>query len=372
MDLHRPNTDSGGSPARAGNPCHGAAFVDFDVASLEDALARSGFNPSHAGALLRAFYAGVGEIDFSQLKVGPRIEAWVRREIPFRRSMVRTRAQSVDGTTKFLVAFPDGGAVETVLMPGYRPDRAAGCVSSQIGCAMGCDFCASTKRGLERNLEAGEIVDQFLHLKAHAADMGRRITSLVFMGMGEPMHNLDNVIGAIHRIAGPAMGALGWRQITVSTVGVVPGIDRLAEAGLNVHLALSLHAPDDETRARIVPTNRRYPVDQILTATRRFADRTGRVPTIEYCMLAGVNDSDAHAARLAALMDGFRAHVNLIPYNAAGAGLSGVVYRRPSDVQVDRFLQLLRAAGVVAHRRDTRGEDVNAACGQLRETQFAG
>ncbi|HEY2584797.1 MAG TPA: 23S rRNA (adenine(2503)-C(2))-methyltransferase RlmN [Tepidisphaeraceae bacterium] len=372
MDLQPPNPDSGESSARVENPCHRAAFVDLDVPSLAAALKRGGFNPSHAGSLMRAFYAGAGEIDFSQSKVGPRIEAWIRREIPFRRSTVRTRVQSADGTTKFLVAFPDGGAVETVLMPGYRPDRAAGCVSSQIGCAMGCDFCASTKRGLERNLDAGEIVEQFLRLQAHAAGMGRRITSLVFMGMGEPMHNLDNVIGAIRRIADSAMGALGWRQITVSTVGVVPGIDRLADADLNVHLALSLHAPDDETRARIVPANRRYTVAEIMSATRRFADRTGRIPTIEYCLLAGVNDSDEHARRLASLMDGFRAHVNLIPYNWVGAGLSGVVYRRPADAQVERFLHLLRSAGVVAHRRDTRGDDVNAACGQLRETEFAG
>jgi 23S rRNA (adenine2503-C2)-methyltransferase len=372
MRLQLSNTGSGQCSARVENPCHGATFVDLDVASLSDALARSGLNPSHASSLLRAFYASAGEVDFSLLNVGPRVEAWVRREIPFRRSSIRTRVQSADGTSKFLVAFPDGGAVETVLMPGYRPDRAAGCVSSQIGCAMGCDFCASTKRGLERNLEAGEIVEQFLHLKAQAANMGRRITSLVFMGMGEPMHNLDNVIGAIKRIADQAMGALGGRQITVSTVGVVPGIERLADADLNVHLALSLHAPDDETRARIVPANRRYPVADIMSATRRFADRTGRIPTIEYCLLADVNDSDEHARRLAQLMEGFRAHVNLIPYNWVGAGLSGIVYRRPSDARVQQFLHLLRSANVVAHRRETRGDDVNAACGQLHETEFAG
>lgn len=348
------------------------SFVDLDPVALSQALRDGGLNPSHAGPLLRAFYTGAGEIDFSKLRVGPRVEAWVRREVRFRHSTIRTQVQSTDGTTKFLIGFPDGGAVETVLMPGYRPDRAAGCVSSQIGCAMGCDFCASTRRGLERNLEAGEIVEQFLHLKAHAAGMGRRITSLVFMGMGEPFHNLDNVVGAIHRIADPAMGGLGWRQITVSTVGVVPGIERLADGDLNVHLALSLHAPDDETRARIVPANRRYPVAEIMSATRRFAERTGRVPTIEYCLLAGVNDSDEHARQLAGLMEGFRAHVNLIPYNWVGAGLSGVVYRRPPEAHVERFLHLLRGAGVVAHRRDTRGDDVNAACGQLRETEFAG
>jgi 23S rRNA (adenine2503-C2)-methyltransferase len=348
------------------------SLAELDRPALSQLLRENGFAESHAEPLLRAFYAGCGKIDFARTNVGRKIQAWIFREISGRLSTLGNALRSADGTMKFLLRFPDGGAVESVLMPGHRPDRAAGCVSSQIGCAMGCDFCASTRRGLERNLEAGEIVEQFLHLKAHAMGMGRRITSLVFMGMGEPMHNLDNVMAAIRRIADPQMGALGWRQITVSTVGIVPGIDRLAEADLNVHLALSLHAPDDETRARIVPSNRRYPVAEIMSAARRFEARTGRIPTIEYCMLAGINDSDEHARALCGLMSGFRAHVNLIPYNWSGAGLSGVTYRKPAEERVQTFLGILRAANVVAHRRATRGDDVNAACGQLRETEFSG
>lgn len=347
------------------------AIANLDRADLETLLRDAGFVASHARPILRDFYRQAGSIDFSSLNLGPRVEAWARSAILQRVASIRSRAESVDGTTKLLLGFPDGGAVESVLMPGHRPDRAAGCVSSQIGCAMGCDFCASTRRGLERNLTSGEIVEQFLHLKARAFDMGRRITSIVFMGMGEPMHNLDNVMAAIKRIADPQMGALGWRQITVSTVGIVPGIDRLAEADLNVHLALSLHAPDDETRARIVPSNRRYPVAQIMSAARRFEVKTGRIPTIEYCLLAGLNDSDEHARALCGLMAGFRAHVNLIPYNSSGASLSGAVYRKPAEERVQTFLTLLRSAGVVAHRRATRGDDVNAACGQLRETHIA-
>jgi 23S rRNA (adenine2503-C2)-methyltransferase len=343
-------------------------LAGYDILGLESTLIRAGFPSCHAGPLLRAFHRGAGEIDFSLLNVGPRVESWLRQEFPSLEKTLGARIQSVDGTTKLLIGFPDGSAVESVLMPSHRPDRAAGCVSSQIGCAMGCDFCASTRRGLERDLEAGEIVEQFLHLKGEANRMGRRLTSLVFMGMGEPMLNLDNVIAAIRRIADPAMGALGWRQVTVSTVGIVPGIDKLADADLNVNLALSLHAPDDLTRSRIVPANRRYSVAPIMAATRRFADRTGRIPTIEYCMLAGVNDSEAHARMLAGLMVGLRAHVNLIPYNSIGAGISGAVYRRPGSEEVGRFLTILREAGIVVHRRDTRGEDVNAACGQLRET----
>jgi 23S rRNA (adenine2503-C2)-methyltransferase len=303
--------------------------------------------------------------------LGKSLTAWLEGKVPPRGSEVLSRTVSDDGTTKLLLGFDGGGAVESVLMPAYRPGRAMGCVSSQIGCAMGCDFCASTKRGLERNLEAGEIVEQYLRLCQEAAAVGRKLTSLVFMGMGEPMHNLDNVLPAIRRIADPDLGGLGWRQVTVSTVGVVPGIDRLADADLNVHLAVSLHAPDDATRSRLVPANRRWPVAEIVDAARRFQEKTGRVVTIEYCLLAGVNDSEEHAAALGALLDGFRAHVNLIPYNAIGEGVSGAVYARPSRERMVSFLSALRDAGAVAHFRDTRGDDVNAACGQLRETADA-
>src|SRR3954453_261952 len=172
---------------------------------------------------------------------------------------------------------------------------------------MGCDFCASTRRGLERNPDAGEIGEQFLHLRRAALDQGRRITSLVFMGMGEPLANLDSIIPAGKRCGDAPYGALGWRRVTVSTVGLVPGIDRLTDADLNVNLAVSLHAPDDETRSRIVPSNRRYAVAAVLAATRRFPARRRRPPpVIEYCMLAGVNDSDAQARLLADLLDGLR------------------------------------------------------------------
>jgi 23S rRNA (adenine2503-C2)-methyltransferase len=344
-----------------------SSLTECDRVELEETLAIGGFVRSHARPLLREFYRGMGEIDFSRLRCGPRVAAWVASRFQPIASTVLRRVVSADGTVKLLVGFPAGGAVESVLMPSHRPDRAACCVSSQIGCAMGCDFCASTRGGLERNLSAAEIVEQFLHLKREALSLNRRLTSLVFMGMGEPMVNLANVIAAIRRIADPDLGGLGWRQITVSTVGVVPGIDRLADADLNVHLALSLHAPDDETRAKIVPANRRYPVTQIMAAVRRFAETTGRIPTLEYCLLADINDSDEHARMLGSLMAGFRAHVNLIPYNWVGAGLSGTVYRRPDKERMKQFARILGEAGAVAHFRDTRGDDVNAACGQLRQ-----
>jgi 23S rRNA (adenine2503-C2)-methyltransferase len=282
------------------------------------------------------------------------------------RSTILNRTTARDGTVKLLVGENLNDAVEAVLMPAYRPGRAAVCVSSQVGCAMGCDFCASTRLGLSRNLAAGEIVEQFLHLSRESAEQDRRITSLVFMGMGEPMHNLPEVISAIRRIADPDLGGLGWRQVTVSTVGIVPGIASLADADLNVHLALSLHAPDDETRSRLIPANRRWPVAEVIAAAADFQHRTGRIVTVEYCLLAGENDSDDQALLLAQRLAGLRMHVNVIPFNPIGPGLTGKLYARPTAERIARFIHLLRTNGIVAHIRDTRGDDVSAACGQLR------
>ena len=355
-------------------------FSEFDLGNLQ-ALVQSWGTPAvHAQTLLRTYYRTGGELDLPAMNIGAALKARLNDNIAPFQSRVAKRHVSADGTIKLLIGLdgavlplPSQGrglggevtAVEAVLMPGESPDRAAACVSSQIGCAMGCDFCASTRRGLERNLTSAEIVEQFLHLKAEALRGGRRLATLVFMGMGEPLQNLDEVIPAIRRIACAELGALGWRQITVSTVGIVPGIERLAGAGLNVNLALSLHAPDDETRARIVPMTRRYPVAEIVAATKLFYERTGRITNIEYCMLDSINDSDAHARALAALLHGFRTHVNLIPYNSIGLSLSGVEYRTPAPERVDAFTAILRAAGVTVHTRKRRGDDVNAACGQL-------
>jgi 23S rRNA (adenine2503-C2)-methyltransferase len=189
---------------------------------------------------------------------------------------------------------------------------------------------------------------------------------VVFMGMGEPMLNLDSVIGGIRRIADPLLGAVGWRNTNVSTVGIVPGIHRFIDANLNVNLTVSLHAPDDETRAKIIPTAERYPVAEIIAAARRFLAEAKLFPTIAYCLLDGINDSDGHAEQLADLMDGFRAHVNLMPYNHIGPGISGTVYRSSPPDRLQRFLQILHDRKVVAHGRDSRGGGANAACGQLR------
>ncbi len=340
-------------------------MVDHDTHTLAADLAAAGHHPVHARRMLRHFYASKGAPDWDAIPIsrGARRHAEALADRPTRIVHAHVAA---DGTTKLLLGMADGAAVEAVLMPGHRGGVAAACVSSQVGCAMGCDFCASTRNGLQRDLAAGEIVDQFVHVSAVAAAVGRTVKTLVFMGQGESLANYANVEQAIRRIADPELGGLGWRQVTVSTVGLVPGIDRLAAAGLNVNLALSLHAPDDATRGVLVPSNRRYPVAAVMAAARRFLDATGRIPTVEYCLLAGVNDHDWQADLLADLMTGFRGHVNLIPYNPTGLGLRGVRYDRPTTDRVSRFLGRLRDRKVVAHVRETRGDDINAACGQLR------
>lgn len=338
-----------------------------DRDSLEQWMHARGEPRSHAGRVLRAFYGGCGELDWDALELSAGLRETLRHEFAARATHELRRVAAADGTTKLLLGLARGGAVETVMMPSYRAGEAWCCVSSQVGCAMGCDFCASTRGGLERNLEVDEIVEQYLRVGALAAAQRRRVRRLVFMGMGEPLHNLDAVLPAIERIAGPGLGNLGWRRITVSTVGIVQGIAKLAAAAHPVFLALSLHAPDDATRSRIVPAGKRYGVAEILTAARDYQATTDRIVTIEYCLLAGVNDSDAQAELLAERLADFRAHVNVIPYNATGPGLSGITYVRPSPARVERFLAILRGRGVVAHARDTRGDDVAAACGQLRE-----
>ncbi|OIP36435.1 MAG: 23S rRNA (adenine(2503)-C(2))-methyltransferase [Deltaproteobacteria bacterium CG2_30_63_29] len=342
-------------------------LLSHNVRSLEGALAALGEPALHATRILRRFYGHHGRPDWADPRLGRRLRALLEAAPDPNPTRILERVESDDGTLKLLLGLSDGATAEAVLMPSYREEEASACVSTQVGCAMRCDFCATTRGGLVRNLEGPEIVGQFLHLGAEAQERGRALKRLVFMGMGEPLNNLDAVLFAIERIASPALGALGWRRITVSTVGLVPELDRLTALGLGVHLAVSLHAADDALRGQIVPTAKRFKVADIVAAARRFQERRGRIVTFSYCLLADVNDRDADADALADVLDGSRSHVNVIPYNAIGAGLSGVVYARPSAERVEHFVERLRARGVVAHVRDARGDDVSAACGQLRE-----
>jgi 23S rRNA (adenine2503-C2)-methyltransferase len=267
---------------------------------------------------------------------------------------------SHDGATiKLLWALPDGARIETVLM--LYPDRATVCVSSQAGCAMACGFCATGQAGFERNLTTGEIVEQVVRAAGRARTLGRRLSNVVFMGMGEPLANYDRTWAAVERIH--AELALSARHLTLSTVGIVPGIDRLASESLPVNLAVSLHAANDALRNELAPINRRYPLAVLLAACRRYLLAKGRRLSFEWALIDGVNDRDADAAELAALCQTLplAAHVNLIPLNPTpGWPTTG----SPAE-RVRAFRDRLVALGVNATVRRNRGTDIDAACGQL-------
>jgi 23S rRNA (adenine2503-C2)-methyltransferase len=266
-------------------------------------------------------------------------------------------------TVKWLWTLADGRQVETVLM--HYPDRATVCVSSQAGCAMACDFCATGQAGFDRHLTTGEIVEQVVRARARAAAGGRRLSNVVFMGMGEPFANYDRTWAAVERIHDDL--GLGARHLTLSTVGIVPGIRRLAAASLPVNLAVSLHVANDAERDALVPVNRRYPLAELARACQEYVAATHRRLSFEWALIHEVNDTDRHARELADYARPLRAHVNLIPLNPT----PGYRVRGSSPDRVRHFAERLRDLGVNATIRRTRGTDIDAACGQLRATHAA-
>lgn len=275
------------------------------------------------------------------------------------------RVVSEDGqTTKLLLRMAEGTLIETVLMqyPGHHGHpRSTVCVSTQAGCAMGCVFCATGQMGFERNLHAEEIVAQVLHISGVLKGRGEHVTNVVFMGMGEPLANYAETIRAVRLLTDPRAFGLGQRHVTISTVGMIHAIDRLAAEDLQVGLAISLHAPNDELRQQLVPTAGPTSVRELMSAARRFFKATGRRVTFEYALIDGVNDSPAIAAELAALLARSGAHVNLIPVNPTAGG-----YGRPPRVRVLDFERILRDSGVNCTVRVEKGSAISAACGQLR------
>ena len=281
---------------------------------------------------------------------------------PALRQEVRRVSDGGD-TVKYLWRLHDGSPIETVLM--LYPDRVTVCVSSQAGCAMGCGFCATGQAGFTRHLTVGEIVEQVARASREARELGRRLANVVFMGMGEPLANEPNVWAAIERIHGDI--GLSARHLTVSTIGIVPGIRRLTERPLPVNLAVSLHAANDDKRSRLIPVNSRYPIDALMTACHDYLAVKGRRISFEWALIAGVNDTDADVTELARLCRRFRlpAHVNLIPLNPT----PGWPTVGSSPARVREFCNLLVDRGVNATVRRNRGTDIDAACGQLAAGQ---
>jgi 23S rRNA (adenine2503-C2)-methyltransferase len=297
--------------------------------------------------------------------VSPALRERLAAELPLLVEVLDERTADRGATRKALLRLGAAGhVVETVLM-GYG-DRVTVCVSSQVGCAMGCGFCATGQMGLESNLTAGEIAAQIVWARREATQLPdstpRRLTNVVFMGMGEPMANYRPVRDALTRLMEPRGMRLGARHITVSTVGLVPGIEHLGTDHPQVGLAVSLHAADDELRSELVPPNRLYPLAQLEAAIAAWRDRTRRRPSIEWAMIGGVNDADEQAGKLASIAYRLRAHVNLILLNPTPGWPS-----RPSGPRrIDSFVRVLEAGGVNVSVRETRGRRIDAACGQLR------
>ena len=268
---------------------------------------------------------------------------------------------SSDGeTTKYLLAFADGEAVETVLM---RHDYGNSvCVSTQVGCAMGCAFCASTLHGVKRDLTAGEMLSEVLYINEQLTKNGQKVDTLVLMGSGEPLMNYDNVLAFIRLLHEEYTLNLGYRNVTLSSSGIVPQIHRLAEEGLPINLSISLHAADDETRSELMPVNRKYPIAEVLAAADYYAGQTKRRITYEYILIDKKNDRQIDADRLSGLLKGKLANVNLIPINpVAERNLN-----RPSVKRINEFKQVLEAHHISVTLRREMGTDIQAACGQLR------
>ncbi len=276
--------------------------------------------------------------------------------LPLRRLEVVRAQQSGDGTVKYLFALPDGERVEAVFLP--YDDRTSVCISTQVGCAAGCRFCATAQMGFTRNLTAGEMVDEVLTIQQR---QGKRISHVVYMGMGEPLWNLREVVKSIHLLNREV--GISQRHITVSTVGVVPAIDELAQHRLQITLAISLHAPDDELRARIMPVGRKWKVHDLIEAAKRYTETTGRKVTFEYLLLRGVNDEPHHAHTLVRLVKGLICNVNLIPFNQVDTPDG---FTRPEPQRVARFRRVLEEAGIAVTQRVEKGHDISAACGQLK------
>ncbi len=337
------------------------SLYDLTSSELEARLADGGQPAYRARQLIEWAYTRLAPEYCLMTNLPAALRASLAAALPIATlTPIREIATDDGETIKTLYRTSDNQFVEAVLM--FYPDRATVCVSCQIGCAVSCAFCATGLGGLTRNLTAGEMVQQVVDAARRARGRGRGLTNLVMMGMGEPLQNYAATMKMVEILHDPRGFNFGARRITISTSGVVPKIDALAEAPYQVNLAVSLHAPHDELRDRLVPINRRWPIADLLAACRRYLAKTGRRISFEYALMAGINDSDDTARALGNLLRGMLCHVNVIPLNPVDV----LPYERPDKTAVDRFANTLRAAGIATTVRYSRGVAIAAACGQLR------
>ena len=333
-------------------------LAELEPAELETLLKGSGCEPFHAHQIYRWIYK-CGVTDFGRMTdLSKALRARLQDDFVINTPRIISDETSTDGTRKLALELADGRRIESVFIPD-TPSMTF-CISTQVGCAMACGFCLTGKMGLVRNLTAGEIVGQ-VRVLAVATGMLDHPFNIVLMGMGEPLHNYEETMKALRMLHGEHGLAVSPRRVTLSTVGIIPGLERLAREPLMPNLAVSLHATTDEQRTKLVPPNRRYPLAAILDTCRKFPLKKRSRITFEYVMLDGVNDAPDDARRLVRLLSGIKSKVNLIPLNPA----PGITYDRPSDERVNRFAQILADRHITVSVRKSRGRDIRAACGQL-------
>ncbi len=343
------------------------------LAALRAWLVAEGQQRYRADQIAEWIYARGAETFAQMTNLSKPLRAWLEERAEIYRARIGAVSASEDGTRKLLLTWPDGASIETVWIPDV--ERNTVCVSSQVGCPVGCRFCASGMNGVQRDLTAGEMVEQALRVRQLiAAERGgadtpaaAHLTNVVLMGMGEPLANYDAVVQAIRILNAPWGLNIGARKITLSTIGLPKQIRRLADEGLQLNLALSLHAPDQALRQELIPGGR-APLEDVLAACRYYFERTGREVTLEYVLLDNVNVASQHAVQLAKIARSMRCNVNLLRYNP----VPGLPFGRPSADTAYRFQRELREHGVNAHMRTSRGRDIDAACGQLRRRAEAG
>lgn len=330
------------------------ALLGKSLSELTEWVQQQG-QPAYRGKQLHQWLYQKGARSLTEVSVFPKQWRETLADQPLGRSTLHYRSIAPDSTRKYLLCLSDGLIVETVGMPTDK--RLTVCVSSQVGCPMACDFCATGKGSFSRNLKAHEIVDQVLTVQE---DFQQRVSNVVFMGMGEPLTNLDEVVAAVKSLNQDV--GIGQRSLTVSTVGLPGRIRQLAQHGLQITFAVSLHASNQPLREQLIPSARHYPLDTLLEECREYLQLTGRRVSFEYILLAGVNDLPEHAAELAEHLRGFQTHVNLIPYNP----IQEVDYQRPSQQRTQAFQSVLEQEHIAVSVRYSRGLEADAACGQLR------
>jgi 23S rRNA (adenine2503-C2)-methyltransferase len=346
---------------RAGRRERPVTLHDLTFEELEARLTAEGLPRFRADQIFRWTYGQLAASYDDMTVLSKDLRARLPEILPLTKLEPVRAIETDDGLTrKLLFRTFDGEHLETVLM--FYADRTTVCVSCQVGCAVGCAFCATGMMGLTRNLTTGEMVSQVIEAAREARQLGRTLSNIVMMGMGEPFQNYDAVMKMVGILHDPRGLNFGSRRTTISTSGLIPFIDRLADEPYQVKLAVSLHAPNDALRDTLVPLNRRYPVGDLIAACRRYVRTTGRRVTFEYALIKGVNDSDQIATELAILLKGLLCHVNVIPLNPTPAA----PFERPSTERIERFAEVIRRRGVSVTVRYSRGVDIAAACGQLR------